>query len=176
MGAPGSGTPRDPARNLKFTPRHRFPTFALRLGPFGPEFSRRAPVCSENDAFSKRNGDLTLGAEFTFRCRRMLRRCPIFHRCFTFALRLHPFGSVFRNGAPVCSENDAFPERNRDLSFRDGALVCSENDGFFSVFPFHRKFIVWLQISRPSFRNARYWRVARHAGRIRVGGPGEDSF
>ena len=68
------------------------------------------------------------GGEFTFRCRRMLRRFQIFHRFSTFALRLRPFGSVFGDGAPVCNENDAFPERNGYLNFRDGAPVCSEND------------------------------------------------
>ena len=64
-----------------------------------------------------------MGAEFTFRCRRMLRRFPIFHRFATFALRLGPFGSVFGNGAPVCSENGAFRTRNWDLNFGDGAPV-----------------------------------------------------
>ena len=57
--------PRDPPRvpDLKFTPRHRFATFALRLGPFGSFFRDGAPVRSENDTFRKRNGDLNLGAE-----------------------------------------------------------------------------------------------------------------
>ena len=57
--------PWDPpgTRNLKFTPRHRFATFALRLGPFGSFSGDGAPVCSENDAFRTRNGDLNLGAE-----------------------------------------------------------------------------------------------------------------
>ena len=53
----------------------------------------------------------------------MLRRFPIFHRFATFALRLGPFGSVFGNGAPVCSENGAFRTRNWDLNFGDGAPV-----------------------------------------------------
>ena len=48
-------------------------------------------------------------------------------RFATFALRLRPFGSFFHDGAPVCSENDAFRERNGDLNFRNGAPVCSEN-------------------------------------------------
>ena len=48
-------------------------------------------------------------------------------RFATFALRLGPFGSFFRGGAPVCTENDAFREQNGDLNFRNGAPVCSEN-------------------------------------------------
>ena len=64
---------------------HRFATFALRLGPFAPEFCRQAPVCSGNDAFPERNRDLNSGGEFTFHCRRMLRRFQIFHRFSTFA-------------------------------------------------------------------------------------------
>ena len=63
MGAPRSGTPRDPARNPEFTPRPRFATFAPRLGPFGSFCRDRPPVCSENDAFRTRNGDLNLGPE-----------------------------------------------------------------------------------------------------------------
>ena len=49
--------------DLQFTPRHRFATFAPRLGPFGSFFGDRPPVCSENDAFRTRNGDLNLGPE-----------------------------------------------------------------------------------------------------------------
>ena len=52
-------------------------------------------------------------------------------RFATFALRLGPFGSFFRDGALVCSENDAFRERNGDLNFRNGAPVCSENGASF---------------------------------------------
>ena len=63
MGAPGSGTPRDPPRHPEFTPRPRFATFAPRLGPFGSFCRDRPPVCSENDAFRTRNGDLNLGPE-----------------------------------------------------------------------------------------------------------------
>ena len=53
------------------------------------------------------------------------------HRFATFALRLGPFGSVFRDGAPVCSENGAFRHRDGDLNFRNGAPVCSENGASF---------------------------------------------
>ena len=49
-------------------------------------------------------------------------------RFATFALRLQPFASEFRDGAPVCSENDAFFSRKGGVSFCDGAYVCSEND------------------------------------------------
>ena len=49
-------------------------------------------------------------------------------RFATFALRLQPFASEFRDGAPVCSENDAFFWRKGGVSFCDGAYVCSEND------------------------------------------------
>ena len=38
-------------------------------------------------------------------------------RFATFALRLQPFASEFCDGAPVCGENDAFPERKGDLNF-----------------------------------------------------------
>ena len=58
-------------------------------------------------------------------------RAPQFpprQRFATFALRLGPFGSFFRDGAPVCSENDAFFWRKGGVSFCDGAYVCSEND------------------------------------------------
>ena len=57
--------PRDPpgTRHPQFTPRHRFATFALRLGPFGSFFGDGAPVRSENDTFRKRNGDLNSRAE-----------------------------------------------------------------------------------------------------------------
>ena len=63
MGAPGSGTPRDPLQHPQFTPRPRFATFAPRLVPFGSFCRDRPPVCSENDAFRTRNGDLNLGPE-----------------------------------------------------------------------------------------------------------------
>ena len=53
------------------------------------------------------------------------------HRFATFALRLGPFGSVFRDGAPVCSENGAFRPRAWDLNFPDGAPVCGENAASF---------------------------------------------
>ena len=74
------GVPRGArSRGPQFTPRQRFATFALRLQPFASEFRRRSPVCSENDAFRERNGDLN-----------------------------------FRNGAPVCSENGASFRRDSD--------------------------------------------------------------
>ena len=38
-------------------------------------------------------------------------------RFATFALRLGPFAWEFCDGAPVCGENDAFPERKGDLNF-----------------------------------------------------------
>ena len=49
----------------------------------------------------------------------------------TFALRLGPFGSLLRDGAPVCSETNAFRKRNGDLNVPDGAPVCSENAASF---------------------------------------------
>ena len=58
------GVPRGArSRGPQFTPRQRFATFALRLGPFGSFFRDGAPVRSENDTFRERNGDLNLGAE-----------------------------------------------------------------------------------------------------------------
>ena len=58
------GVPRGArSRGPQFTPRQRFATFALRLGPFAWEFCDGASVCSENDAFRERNGDLNLGNE-----------------------------------------------------------------------------------------------------------------
>ena len=74
------GVPRGArSRGPQFTPRQRFATFALCLQPFAWEFGDGAPVCSENDAFRERNGDLN-----------------------------------FRNGAPVCSENGASFRRDSD--------------------------------------------------------------
>ena len=58
------GVPRGAgSRGPQFTPPQRFATFALRLGPFAWEFCDGAPVCSQNDAFRERNGDLNLGNE-----------------------------------------------------------------------------------------------------------------
>ena len=99
----------------------------------------------------------------------MLRRFRIFHRFPTFALRLRPFGPIFSDGAPVCSENDAFPERNRDLNFRDGAYVCSENDGFFFGFPSFRKLCFPLQVLRRGRKTGERGREAGAVDRIRAG-------
>ena len=148
-----------------------FLTFALRLQPFAPEFCRRSPVCSENDAFPERIGYLNSGGEFTFRCRRMLRRFQILLRFSTFALRLRPFGSVFGDGAPVCNENDAFPERNGYLNFRDGAPVCSENDSFFFGFPRFRKLSFSLQVCRVAPWKRKRRRAPGAAARIQAGDP-----
>ena len=52
-----------PSRGPQFTPPQRFATFALRLQPFASEFRRRSPVCSENDAFPERKGDLNFANE-----------------------------------------------------------------------------------------------------------------
>ena len=58
------GVPRGtPSRGSQFTPPQRFATFALRLQPFASEFRRRSPVCSENDAFPERKGDLNFANE-----------------------------------------------------------------------------------------------------------------
>ena len=58
------GVPRGArARGPQFTPPQRFATFALRLQPFASEFRDGAPVCSENDAFPERNGDLNFATE-----------------------------------------------------------------------------------------------------------------
>ena len=60
------GVPRGArARGPQFTPPQRFATFALRLQPFASEFRDGAPVCSENDAFPERNGDLNFATEHT---------------------------------------------------------------------------------------------------------------
>ena len=101
----------------------------------------------------------------------MLRRFQILLRFSTFALRLRPFGSVFGDGAPVCNENDAFPERNGDLNFRDGAPVCSENDGFFFAFPSFRKLCFSLQVLLYGRQNARSGRVPGALARIQAGDP-----
>ena len=58
------GVPRGArARGPQFTPPQRFATFALRLQPFASEFRDGAPVCSENDAFPERKGDLNFATE-----------------------------------------------------------------------------------------------------------------
>ena len=58
------GVPRGAgSRGPQFTPPQRFATFALRLQPFASEFRRRSPVCSENDAFPERKGDLNFANE-----------------------------------------------------------------------------------------------------------------
>ena len=101
----------------------------------------------------------------------MLRRFQILLRFSTFALRLRPFGSVFGDGAPVCNENDAFPERNGDLNFRDGAPVCSENDGFFFGFPRFRKLCFSLQVPRPGQSVAEGGRARWQAETIQAGDP-----
>ena len=101
----------------------------------------------------------------------MLRRFQIFHRFSTFALRLRPFGSVFGDGAPVCNENDAFPERNGDLNFRDGAPVCSENDSFFFGFPRFRKLCFSLQVLGHGQSGKKFRRAAGAAAGIQAGDP-----
>ena len=140
MGAPGSGTPRDPPRHPQFTPRPRFATFAPRLGPFGSFCRDRPPVCSENDAFRTRNGDLNLGPESRRRSTGLQRNrfrpsppasirnfCstsgPVWlrfwqrstglqrERCVSGAKR----GPEFGERAPVCSENDARFRRRWNL-------------------------------------------------------------
>ena len=116
------------------------------------------------------------GGEFTFRRRRMLRRFQILLRFSTFALRLRPFGSVFGDGAPVCNENDAFPERNGDLNFRDGAPVCSENDGFFFGFPRFRKLCFSLQVLGVGQSGKKFRRAAGAAAGIQAGGSERYSF
>ena len=93
------------------------------------------------------------------------------HRFSTFALRLRPFGSVFGDGAPVCNENDAFPERNGDLNFRDGAPVCSENDSFFFGFPRFRKLCFSLQVYWRGRWKEIYRRAAGAAAGIQAGDP-----
>ena len=73
MEVPG-GVPRGPrARGPQFTPPQRFATFALRLQPFASEFRDGAPVCSENDAFPERNGDLNFATEHTSAAKTMPR-------------------------------------------------------------------------------------------------------
>ena len=101
----------------------------------------------------------------------MLRRFQILLRFSTFALRLRPFGSVFGDGAPVCNENDAFPERNGDLNFRDGAPVCSENDSFFFGFPRFRKLCFSLQVPMHGQSGQRSGRAAGAAAGIQSGDP-----
>ena len=67
------GVPGGPrARGPQFTPPQRFATFALRLQPFASEFRDGAPVCSENDAFFLRNGDLNFATEHTSAAKTMV--------------------------------------------------------------------------------------------------------
>ena len=102
--------PRDPpgTRHPQFTPRHRFATFAPRLGPFGSFFRDCPPVCSENDAFRTRNGDLNLGAESWRRSTGLQRkRFPTSPPGIDSQLLLYV-------GSPVCSENGASFRRDSD--------------------------------------------------------------
>ena len=57
------GSPSGPVREREIHLPTSFLTFALRLQPFAPEFRRRSPVCSENDAFPERKGDLNFANE-----------------------------------------------------------------------------------------------------------------
>ena len=69
---PGPVPRGGPSRGPQFPPPQRFATFALRLQPFASEFRDGAHVCSENDAFFLRNGDLNFATEHTSAARTMV--------------------------------------------------------------------------------------------------------
>ena len=105
------GVPGGPrARGPQFTPPQRFATFALRLGPFAPEFRDGAPVCSENDAFFLRNGDLNFATEHTSAAKTMPRSRDARTRA--------EISVSLQTGAPL--RKFGFPFRSRKVSFSSG--------------------------------------------------------
>ena len=113
MERPG-GVPRGArSRGPQFTPRQRFATFALRLGPFAWEFCDGAPVCGENDAFPERKGDLNLGNEHRSAAKTMPGSADAGTRA--------EISVSLQTGAPLRKFRSPFRSRKASFSLQTGA-------------------------------------------------------